>query len=135
METLNIKQRAIGSGVLFPFKVTLKDGKTGVYPVLRDMDLIENNLRSLMVHPAGFKFRQEEYGSILESYLEEPNTQALRFLIKANISSIFTTYENRITLNNLEFQQYGTWIISRVHFNLKGTPLQAYTDVALNRNL
>lgn len=135
METKNIKDQAIGSGVLFPFEVTTVDGKSGVYPVTGKVDLIENNITSLMVYPRGFKFRQEEFGNILETYLEEPNTQALAFLIKANISSIIRAYEPRVELSKISTQQYESWIKAQIHFNISGTPLPAYTEVFLNRNI
>lgn len=133
---LNIKQKAIGSGILFPLEVTTNhNGKTGVYPVLGDINLIENNIHAVILYPKGFRFRQEEYGSILESYLEEPNTQALMFLIKANIRSIIAQNEGRINLERIETQQYDSWLVSRLHFSVKGTPLQAYTDMMFHRNL
>lgn len=135
MEELNIKQKAIGSGILFPLEVTSKDGKSGIYPVLGDMNLIENNIQSLIYYPSGFRYRQEEYGTKLESYLEEPNTQALTFLIKAHISSTIGLYESRITLMKISSQQYQSWYMSRIHFQLIGTTLEAYTDMAINRNL
>lgn len=135
MEELNIKQKAIGSGILFPLEVTSKEGKSGVYPVLGDMNLIENNIQSLIYYPYGFRYRQEEYGTKLESYIEEPNTQALNFLIKAHISSTIGAYESRIILKRITSQQYQDWYLSRIHFQLSGTPLEAYTDMAINRNI
>lgn len=132
---LNIKDKAIGSGITFPLKVSNKDGKTGVYPVLGEVSLIENNIHALVLYPRGFRFRQEEYGSILESYLEEPNTQALMFLIKANIRSVISQYESRVNLTKIESQQYDSWLVNRIHFNIKDTPLQAYTDMMFNRNI
>lgn len=135
MANLNIKDTVIGSGVRFPFQISTKDGKTGVYPVTGDINLIEDNIRSFMVYPKGFRFRHEEYGNILESYLEEPNTQALIFLIKANLRTLISTYEPRVQLTKISTQSYESWLLGRLHYSLVQTPIQAYTDIALNRNI
>lgn len=131
---LNIKQKAIGSGILFPFKVETKDGKTGVYPVLGDTALIEHNIRTLFLYPTGFRYRQEEYGTNLQSYLEEPNTQALTFLINAHLKAGIGIYEPRVVLRKITTQQYQDWLISRAHYQLGGTTLSAYVDMGFNRN-
>lgn len=135
MEGLNLKQKAIGSGLLFPFEITEKDGKKGVYPVLGDVNLIENNIHHLILYPIGFRFRQEEYGAGLRPYLEEPNTQALAFIIKRLLKGAIQTYENRVTLNRTETIQWEDWLVCRLHYRLNGTPLEAYTDIAMNQNI
>lgn len=132
---LNIKQKAIGSGVLFPFKVSEGENGKGVYPVLGDTNLIENNVHHLVVYPIGFRFRQEDYGTNLKLYLEEPNTQALAFIIKNMLKSLVSAYESRINLYQIESIQYEDWLVQRLHYQLSGTPLQAYTDFALQRNI
>lgn len=135
MEELNIKQKAIGSGVLFPFTLTEDaQGNTGLYPVCGDTELIENNIHHLFLYPVGYRFRQEEYGSNLKTYLEEPNTQALMFIIKKLLKWSLYTYENRINLTHIETVQYEDWLINRLHYRLKETPLEAYTDIAMQRN-
>ena len=99
---LNPKQKAIGSGITFPLEV--KNG--GVYPVLGDIKLIEDNINSLILYPVGFRYRQEEYGTAVESYLEEPNTQALRFYIKNSLIAGIAQYEPRIFFNDLTTKAY-----------------------------
>lgn len=135
METLNIKDKAIGSGITFPFNITQgKDGK-GLYPVVGEVNLIENNIHSLVLYPIGFRFRFEEYGIGLQTYLEEPNTQALMFIIKRLLKTTIAAYESRIKLTQIESIQYEDWLVNRLYYQLKGTPLEAYTDVAMNRNI
>lgn len=135
METLNIKDKAIGSGITFPFNLENKNGKRGLYPSLGDINLIENNVHHLILYLVGFRFRFEEYGTGLKTYLEEPNTQALMFIIKRLLKTTIAAYESRIILTQIESTQYEDWLVNRLNYQLKGTPLEAYTDVAMNRNI
>lgn len=135
MEELNIKQKAIGSGITFPFKLGSKDGKKGLYPVLGDTNLIENNVHHLILYPIGFRFRQEDYGTNLRAYLEEPNTQALTYIIKSLLKNAIALYEKRILLYQIESVQYEDWLANRLYYRLRNAPLEAYTDVAMNRNI
>lgn len=132
----NLKDLSIGSGVLFPFKVTSNEAsKTGIYPVTGDTNLIEDNIRSLLLHPMGFKFRQEEYGNKLKLYLEEPNTQALAFLIETHIKGLIPLHERRIFLKQIQSYQQDSWFIQRLFYSLTGVPLEAYMDLAIERNI
>lgn len=128
---LNPKQKAIGSGITFPLEV--KNG--GVYPVLGDIKLIEDNINSLLLYPVGFRYRQEEYGTAVESYLEEPNTQALAFLIKAQLTGAIGAYESRIILKSILTKTFEAAMAVRLTYQLSDTPLQAYIDFALARNI
>lgn len=133
MKELTIKQKAIGSGITFPFKITESERGKGLYPVLGDINLIENNIHHLILYPIGFRFRQETYGTNLKSYLEEPNTQALAYIIKGILKDTISTYENRIIPYKIETTQYEDWMINRLHYYLRNTPLEAFTDIAMQR--
>lgn len=129
MKELNLKEKAIGAGITFPIQV--KDG--GVYPVVGSDKLITDNLTSLMVHPVGFRLRFEEYGNYFDSFIEEPNTQALNYIIKNHLLNIVNTYEPRINPTGLQSKTAQAQIALRLSYNISNTPLKSYIDVFLDK--
>lgn len=102
MENHNYNIDAIGVGALFPIQLSQNyQGQVGWYPVEGDPSLIENNLRSLVEYLIGQRIRQEEFGTRLWECLEEPNTQALSFMIKEFLKQAIGEYETRISINKI----------------------------------
>lgn len=97
----NIYETLIGSGALFPIKLnTNEEGLVGWYPVNGDPDLINHNLTSLVNYTIGERFRQENFGTRLWECIEEPNTQAMSYMVNNFLKSAISTYEPRITLTS-----------------------------------
>ena len=79
----NLYTNIIGIGPLFPIRITENEkGEKGWYPVNGDIELVHNNLSALLWYDIGQRFRQEDFGTRLWECIEEPNTQALAFLVK-----------------------------------------------------
>ena len=148
LQTLTPQELAIGSGVTFPIQLTKKtrrvwDDKTqsyvskeltGWYPELGNLDLIKENLTSLLLYPLGFRIRQEYYGNNLEAAIEEPNTQALRFYIKHQIRALFAT-ENRITYQGIQIKNLPEGIAVRVRYTLNSeVPIDDYLEMFVPTN-
>ena len=73
----------VGIGVTFPIQLTRNEkGETGWYPVNGDFKLIRDNISAILYYMIGQRFRQENFGSKLWQCIEEPNSQALSFIIK-----------------------------------------------------
>lgn len=49
----------------------------------------------------GQRFRQENFGSKLWQCIEEPNSQALSFIIKEFLKQAIGAWEQRITFQNI----------------------------------
>lgn len=129
MKELNIKEKAIGAGITFPLNVT--DG--GVYPITGKESLITNNLRSLMLYPVGSRLRAEEYGNYFHSYIEEPNTQALNYIIKRHLLNLVNSHEPRVLTQRIESYTEKAKVSLRLHYQISDTPLQSYIDLYLEK--
>ena len=123
---MNFEQRwSIGSGALFPIKLKTRTDsdnniiytdyaesrrtdnpntppevstvpKVGWYPE-ESYDLITNNLQAIFSWEIGQRFRQENFGHILWSVIEEPNTQILNLSIKQFVIRAIQGWENRLS--------------------------------------
>lgn len=124
---INPLELAIGKGVLFPIQLSEKpDGTMSWLPVTADINLIQNNLRSVLLYQLGFRLREEYFGTRLSECLEEPNTQALLFLVRLYIKTAIEYWEPR--LNILEVTTIPTSkqnISIRVDSALNGQPLDS----------
>lgn len=123
---MNLEQRrSIGSGALFPIILKTRTDvdnnpiytdyaesrrtdhpntqpnvsvapKVGWYPE-ESYDLITNNLQAIFSWEIGQRFRQENFGHILWSVIEEPNTQILNLSIKQFVIRAIQGWENRLS--------------------------------------
>lgn len=149
LQNLTPQELAIGSGVTFPINITKKTRRvwdkdtntykdkevSGWYPELGSIDLIRNNLESLLVYNLGFRIRQETFGNNLESVLEEPNTQALNFYIKHEIRSLFSIYEPRIFFKNMRMQTHPAGLIIQVTYGINSdVPIEDYLNILIPNN-
>lgn len=149
LQTLSPQELAIGSGVTFPIEITERvrrvwDETTktyvskkvkGWYPKLGDINLIKHNLESLIVYNVGFRIRQEGYGSKLESILEEPNTQALRFYIKHEIRGLFSVYEPRIKFKSMKMINHQAGLVLKITYEINSeVPIEDYLNVLIPSN-
>lgn len=106
------KLNTIGSGAGFPVKLSQVLDSNGdpiyvdgipsmTWGILEgDVDLIRQNLTSILIFQIGQRFRQENFGTRIWECLEEPNNQAAAFLVKKYIEDGITAWEPRI--NSLE---------------------------------
>lgn len=111
MITNNIYKIVIGSGAMFPIQLSINEqGQVGWYPVVGDPALISQNLIALINYMIGERFRQEEFGTRLWECIEEPNTQALAFMVNAFLKEAIAKYESRITLQRSTVARVGSKI-------------------------
>lgn len=106
MESINLD--TIGRGVIYPITLTKnEDGKIGWYPISDDR-LIEHNLSSILNYGIGQRFREEDFGTRLWECLEEPNTQALAFLVGQFLKDCISRWEPRITYKSSSITRDGS---------------------------
>lgn len=87
---------SIGNGAYFPIELTESNGKTSWKAISGDIRLINQNLVSLFNTQIGELLRNENFGTRLWECLEEPNTQALNFLIRRFCKNAIESWEPRI---------------------------------------
>lgn len=133
LQKQNMNEIAIGSGMTFPIELSESKHGQGWYPVKGDVNLIKNNLQSLILYPIGFRFRQEDYGTRITSCLEEPNTQALRFYIKAFILNGIQQFEPRITYQNLYMAQREDQLLFQINYGINLTALNDNLSTSITR--
>lgn len=90
------KELSIGTGAYFPIELTNIDGKTSWKAISGDIRLINQNLIAIFNTQLGELIRNENFGSRLWECLEEPNTQALNFLIELFCRNAIESWEPRI---------------------------------------
>lgn len=118
----NLYTKVIGKGVLFPIQLTKNEkGEVGWYPVNGDINLLYNNLSALLWYDIGQRIRQEDFGTRLWECIEEPNTQALSFLVRDFIKQSFDKYEFRITFLDAKTSRRDAEIHIEMRYKLNET--------------
>lgn len=95
-------------------------------------DLIKQNLISIMTYMIGQRFRQENFGCRIWECLEEPNTQALNFLIYQFISQSLSAWEPRITSIETQLVSKGSSLEILLKYRIGDTPI---TELNFEYNL
>ena len=118
----NIYSDVIGSGVTFPIQLSTNQlGQTGWYPVEGEVSLIEENLKAIINYNIGQRIRQEDFGSRLWECIEEPNVQALKFLVNTFLKEAIIMYEDRVTFVGSTVTLNGSSIIIEYHLRVNMT--------------
>lgn len=142
MRTLNVYTNMdnyltniVGKGVTFPIQLTRNEkGEIGWYPVNGDINLIRHNISSVMYYLIGQRFRQENFGNRLLECIEEPNTQALSFIIKEFIKTSIGTWEQRVTLKCIKVSRQDAKINIEVHYVIDNTSTSQYLYLTYDKN-
>lgn len=131
----NLYTNLIGIGVSYPIQLTENDrGEIGWYPLNGDFQLIRDNISSILYYQIGQRFRQENFGNRLWQCIEEPNTQALKFLIKEFILQAIGTWEQRITLKNINITREGSKVLVGIHYIINQTNTSQYLDLVYDHS-
>nr|DAJ25604.1 MAG TPA: baseplate assembly protein [Caudoviricetes sp.] len=123
----------IGKGMTFPIKLNRNEnGETGWYPVNGDMELVRNNINSILYYMIGQRFRQENFGNRLWECIEEPNLQALSFIIKEFIKTAIGTWEQRLTFKGIKVARVDAKVNIEVEYSINGTGSSQYLYLTYN---
>lgn len=132
MESINLD--IIGRGVTYPIILTEnEDGKTGWYPISNDK-LIEHNLGSILNYSIGQRFREEDFGTRLWECLEEPNTQALAFLVDQFLKDCISRWEPRITYKSSTITRDGSKLNILITYVINSTNSSKSATVTYDLN-
>lgn len=130
---MNLKQlNTIGSGAYFPIQLEeVKDENGNVEMALQpdgtqvpkvrwgmlygDVRLIKQNLIAILTFQIGQRFRQEYFGCRIWECIEEPNTQALEYLLRDFIRDGIENWEPRIQKISVEFERS----YDKIHITIK----------------
>lgn len=123
----------IGKGMTFPIQLSRNEnGETGWYPVNGDMELVRNNINSILYYMIGQRFRQENFGNRLWECIEEPNSQALSFIIKEFIKTAIGTWEQRLTFKGIKVARVDAKVNIEVEYSINGTGSSQYLYLTYN---
>lgn len=86
-------QDFIGKSITFPFKL-----ENGRVPLESGFELIRSSIRIILGWPYGERFFLGEYGSKIDSILEEQNDQILYNLLSTFVIDAIGEWEKRIDL-------------------------------------
>ena len=113
----------IGKGMTFPIKLNRNEnGETGWYPVNGD----------ILYYMIGQRFRQENFGNRLWECIEEPNSQALSFIIKEFIKTAIGTWEQRLTFKGIKVARVDAKVNIEVEYSINGTGSSQYLYLTYN---
>lgn len=88
-------------GLRFPFKVSVKSGRT---EVTTEAAQIESGLRMLIVTEKGSRPMLRDYGLGLKIILQEPNDELLQNLFRRLAFEEISRWEPRVIINNIYFK-------------------------------
>lgn len=107
---------SIGSGAYFPIELTTNDKGEATWGTLDgDVKLINQNLIAIFNTQIGNILRNEDFGTRLWECLEEPNTQALSFLIYRFCKDAVENWEPRVIFVDASSQRSQ----DKIHITLK----------------
>lgn len=107
---------SIGSGAYFPIELTTNDKGEITWGTLDgDVKLINQNLIAIFNTQIGNILRNEDFGTRLWECLEEPNTQALGFLIYRFCKDAVENWEPRVIFVDASSQRSQ----DKIHITLK----------------
>ena len=129
----NANITAIGIGALFPIQLSSNSsGKTGWYPAYGDPQLIEDNIKAIILYEIGQRLRQEDFGTLLTSVLEEPNTLALTFLIRKYLKDAFDKYESRISIKKISATHQSAKIYMLIEYTIEDLNKESFIEAQYN---
>lgn len=132
--TYNHNIETIGTGAIFPIKLSKnKQGLMGWYPVQGDLRLIENNLQALIEYSLGQRLREESFGTRLWECIEEPNTQALNFMVREFLNQAIAQYEPRIRIQRVTLIRKDTKLNIVMEYYILGTNTQSFMELIFNQ--
>lgn len=149
METININEYSIGSGLDFPIKLSTPLDSEGnpiqiqdengnnvnlvtCKPLVGSFDLIKQNVLAILRTPLGFQLRNEFFGCRLHELIEEQNNQAIEFLLRDYIKSAITLWESRILIQKIITSSYNEIITISINCVLKDSGQE--NNLELNYN-
>lgn len=109
-------EKTIGSGMMYPIELTSSNGLVTCKPVSGSLDLIKQNISSILVHQVGAKLRDEEFGTRMYECIEEPNDQAMLFLLRRFIVDAISEWEPRIHRVSVNTTQTGSSVEIRISY-------------------
>lgn len=120
----------IGNGAYFPITLTKSLDSAGeevnTWAITKgEQKLVKQNLSSILVHQIGERFRQENFGSRLWEFLEEPNTTMLQYLIRRYVIDSISAWEPRIKALSVSTTRSGTKVVINVKYQIElDTPVE-----------
>jgi phage baseplate assembly protein W len=125
-----INKTPLGVGATYPIYLTEdKHGNKGWNVSNQGIKLIENNLCSLLSYEFGQRIRQEEFGTRLWECLEEPNTQALNFLVNTFLREAINTWEPRIEFQRSEIFRDHHKLYIKFFYKIKSNQAINYASI------
>lgn len=128
-----IDKNPLGRGATYPIYLTQDSfGNKGWHISSKGTELIENNLCSILSYEMGQRIRQEDFGTRLWECLEEPNTQALSFLISTFLKEAISKWESRIEYKNSEVHRDHHKLYIKFFYNIKPNNILSSASVEYN---
>lgn len=126
---------SMGSGAYFPIELTTNEkGDTTWNIISGDVRLINQNLISIFNTQMGNIIRNEDFGTRLWECLEEPNTQAMSFLIYRFCKNAIEAWEPRVTFIDASSQRSGDKVNITLKYQVKTDQMVKDLDFSYNTN-
>lgn len=96
----NNNDKFIGTGYSFPIMINSQ----GRPSIVRGLDLIKSSINLLLGWPKGQRFFKEDFGSLIDRVLEEPNDSITRTMLITYVKEAIQDYEKRIIVNKVTIE-------------------------------
>lgn len=121
---MNIFEKTIGNGALFPIQLN-----NGSWEISRgDIELINNNITSILVYQFGTRIRQEIFGNRNWECIEEPNVELTRLLVYKFTINAIQAWEPRVKLSSVDVTINKTSIDVKLRYIVNTTKLVGELD-------
>lgn len=117
-------EKSIGSGPLYPIIIESGSWKT----TKGSLELISNNITSILVFQVGTKLRQEVFGTRNYECLEEPNVNTTRLLVYRFTKDAIAAWEPRIRLDDVKVHFTPTSIEIKLRYMVLTSKLVSELD-------
>jgi len=111
----------IGKGLIFPITI---DG-TGKAPITGGKDLLEASIISILSWTIGTRYMLGEFGTNLESLLQEPNDSVTRALVKHFTVDVISKWEKRLEVLDVQITSKEEYQINiHIKYRVKNTKIE-----------
>jgi phage baseplate assembly protein W len=118
MEQIILKE-TLGGGLVFPLELEQGKIKASEGP-----DLIKSSLVSILAWPLGTRQHLGEYGSIIETLLEEPNDAISNQTLNYHINEIVNKWEKRVTVDQVKVTKKPDKIELEIFYKVSNSEIQ-----------
>jgi len=111
----------IGKGLVFPIQINA----SGRPDIKGGFDLLRSSLENILSWTIGTRFFLGEYGTMLETLIQEPNDLVTQSLVRTLTVDVITKWEKRLELLDVTLESRNDYQLNiSIRYKVKNTKLE-----------